>query len=74
MTEAVRTAFIDFKPSDFPFTITAYPVGSVEDIHPVWTIKVDGPGALTIPGFQDTGVLVRCVVEYANGRVDRIDP
>ncbi len=70
--EGTKTAFVDFTPDSYPFTITAYPAGSTRDVDPVWHIDVTGPGAVTIPSRADTGQQVRVVVRYPSGRVDRI--
>lgn len=66
--------FVDLPANKFPFTVTAYPADSPDDLSPVWTRDVSGPGALHIPGRGEGEGPVRMVISWANGSETRFPP
>ena len=67
-----RVAFHSLPPRCFPFTITAYPSTSREDVSPVWSVTVPRPCVVPIPGLQETGQPVRIVVRFADETEERM--
>ncbi len=66
-----NVAFHELPASKFPFTAYAYPEDSEQDVDPVWTIRVAGPGGMQIPGLQEIGQRVRLVLKFADGTEER---
>lgn len=66
-----HAAFHTLPKHKFPVIMRAYPEQSTEDTDVVWEVRLHGPGAIHIPGFQETGQRVRIVISYGDGTEDR---
>lgn len=65
-------AFVDFPADAFPFTIELLNAATRKV---VWTATITGPGAIHIPGLDETGPDPKITrVTYADGTIDETDP
>lgn len=69
---SLRTAFHDLPASAFPFVMEILDAATREV---VWTAEVKGPGALRIPGTDETGGGPKAVrLTFADGTVQETEP
>jgi len=67
----MSVAFHDFPANAFPIRIYAYRQDQEADTDPVWFVHVTEPGAIRVPGIDETGFPVRIVVTFADGTEER---
>lgn len=69
---SIPAEFVDLPESDFPFSIEFL---DSESGRVVWGKRVEGPGALLVPGRRETneGRPVRVRVTYPDGEVQEYE-